>query len=141
MITVLILSLCIEIFFFFPAIDQTFFECDKHIWRLGPRKLPSGIDIRGGSNWVVLNKEFVSYIVNGNDTFINGLRTLYNYTLVPAESFFHTALRNSKFCQSLHKNNLRVENWKKHLGCKSRYAAVMDWKIVLTTKIKVLSLI
>ena len=99
------------------------------MWRLGPRKLPLGIQIRGGSNWILLNKEFVSYVVNGDDELINGLRTLYSYTLVPAESFFHTTLRNSKFCLSLHKNNLRVENWKKQLGCKSRYASVMDWKI------------
>ena len=43
------------------------------MWRLGPRKLPSGIEFMSGSSWVFLNKEFVSYVVGGNDELLNGL--------------------------------------------------------------------
>ena len=97
------------------------------MWRLGPRKLPSGIEFRGGSTWVLLNKEFVSYVVNGDDELINGLRTIFTYTVLAPESFFQTLLHNSKFCSSYVKTNLRVENWKKDLGCRSQYKSVIDW--------------
>ncbi len=43
------------------GLDQTFFQCDNHMWRLGPRKLPLGIQIDGGSDWVCLHKNFARY--------------------------------------------------------------------------------
>ena len=96
------------------------------MWRLGPRKLPHGLNIGMGSNWIVLNKEFVSYVVNGNDELINGLRTMYTHTLLPAESFFHTLVLNSKFCSSSVKTNLKLENWKTNLARRKSKKEV-DW--------------
>ena len=61
---------------------------------------------------------FQSYVVNGDDELLRGLRVLFNYSLLPAESFFHTTLKNSEFCSSYVNNNLRMTNWKRHLGCK-----------------------
>ena len=119
----------IPFFLPFRGLDQTFVECDERMWRVGPRKVPSGINIRVGSNWILLNKEFVSYVINGDDDMINGLRKMYNYTVIAAESFFHTTLQNSKFCSSYVKTNLRLENWKKHLGRKSTYESVLDWDV------------
>ena len=109
------------------GLDKTFFECENHMWRLGGRKLPQGIQIDGGSDWVCLNKEFVSYVVNGDDELIKGLRKIFTYTLLPAESFFHTTLRNSKFCSTYVNNNLHLTNWKRNIGCKCQHKNVVDW--------------
>ena len=42
---------------------QTFYECDTHMWRLGPRTLPQGVQIDGGSDWICLNRQFAKYVV------------------------------------------------------------------------------
>lgn len=41
------------------GLDKTFIECDNHMWRTGDRKLPWGVQIDGGSDWVALSREFV----------------------------------------------------------------------------------
>lgn len=43
------------------------------------------------------------------------------------QSFFHTVLRNSEFCQSFTDNNLHITNWKRKLGCKCQYKHIVDW--------------
>lgn len=113
------------------GLDKTFVECDTHMWRIGDRKLPYGIQIDGGSDWIALSKDFVGYVTAEstklNDQLISGLLIIFNHTLLPAESFFHTALRNSKFCGTYVDNNLHVTNWKRKLGCKCQYKHVVDW--------------
>lgn len=110
------------------GLDKTFVECDAHMWRQGDRQLPWGIQIDGGSDWIALSRPFVNYIANKTpDKLISGLITVFQYTLLPAESFFHTALRNSKFCDTYVDNNLHVTNWKRKLGCKCQYKHVVDW--------------
>ena len=96
------------------------------MWKLGPRRLPHGITFYTGSDWICLNKEFVSYVVNENDELLNGLRKIYAHTILPAESFFHTALRNSKFCSLYVNNDLHLTNWKRHLGCKCQHKTAVD---------------
>lgn len=110
------------------GLDKTFVECDTHMWRTGDRSLPWGIQIDGGSDWVALSRKFVEYVVsNSPDELIEGLKVVFKHTLLPAESFFHTVLRNSKFCNSYVDNNLHVTNWKRKLGCKCQYKHVVDW--------------
>lgn len=110
------------------GLDKTFVECDAHMWRQGDRQLPFGIQIDGGSDWVALSKPFVSYVASQSpDDLVEGLKTVFKYTLLPAESFFHTVLRNSKFCNTYVDNNLHVTNWKRKLGCKCQYKHVVDW--------------
>lgn len=109
------------------GLDKTFVECDTHMWRTGDRELPWGIQIDGGSDWVALSKKFVQYIVNDTDELVVGLLKVFRHTLLPAESFFHTVLRNSKFCNTYIDNNLHVTNWKRKLGCKCQYKHVVDW--------------
>ena len=102
------------------GLDRTFHECDTHMWRLGNRELPLGLQIDGGSDWICLNRlveifciwekrgsrtsmssqhihndsifcrDFASYVVNSEEELVTGLKTLFSYTLLPAESFFHT---------------------------------------------------
>ena len=38
------------------GLDRTFHECDTHMWRLGNRELPLGLQIDGGSDWICLNR-------------------------------------------------------------------------------------
>ena len=54
------------------------------------RKTPSGIIIDGGSDWIALNYEFSKYVIESKDQNLEELKTWFNYTLLPAESFFHT---------------------------------------------------
>lgn len=108
------------------GLDKTFVECDTHMWRVGDRTLPNGIQIDGGSDWIALSRSFVRY-VTAEDELIRGLLRVFHHTLLPAESFFHTALRNSEFCDSYVDNNLHVTNWKRRLGCKCQYKHVVDW--------------
>lgn len=110
------------------GLDKTFVECDTHMWRTGDRTLPHGIQIDGGSDWVALSRSFVSYIIDDRkDELVVGLLKVFNHTLLPAETFFHTALRNSRFCDAYVDNNLHVTNWKRRLGCKCQYKHVVDW--------------
>ncbi|XP_013190874.2 xylosyltransferase oxt [Amyelois transitella] len=109
------------------GLDKTFIECDTHMWRVGERKLPRGIVIDGGSDWVALSPQFVSYVTGKQDELLEGLEIVFKHTLLPAESFFHTVLRNSKFCNTYVDNNLHVTNWKRKLGCKCQYKHVVDW--------------
>ena len=108
------------------GLDRTFVECDTHMWRIGTRELPSGIQVDGGSDWICLHKDFVDYVVNGSDELIDGLREYFKYALLPAEAFFHMTLRNSKFCSTSLDNNLHLTNWKRSQGCKCQHK-VVDW--------------
>ncbi|XP_014257441.1 xylosyltransferase oxt [Cimex lectularius] len=110
------------------GLDKTFVECDNHMWRIGDRILPTGIVVDGGSDWLALSKPFVEYLAkNQNDPLIQGLITIFKYTLLPAESFFHTVLRNSIYCNSYVDNNLHITNWRRRLGCKCQYKHIVDW--------------
>ncbi|KRT81296.1 hypothetical protein AMK59_5714, partial [Oryctes borbonicus] len=110
------------------GLDKTFVECDTHMWRIGDRKLPWGVQIDGGSDWIALSHKFVSYIASDKpDELVAGLILLFKYTLLPAESFFHTVLKNSAFCNTYVDNNLHVTNWKRRLGCKCQYKHIVDW--------------
>ncbi|GLH11058.1 Xylosyltransferase oxt [Gryllus bimaculatus] len=109
------------------GLDKTFVECDAHMWRIGDRHLPWGIQVDGGSDWVALSRPFASYVANTVDQLLQGLKVVFKHTLLPAETFFHTVLRNSKFCNTYVDNNLHVTNWKRRLGCKCQYKHVVDW--------------
>ncbi|OCT60647.1 hypothetical protein XELAEV_18046667mg [Xenopus laevis] len=89
------------------GLDRLFHECNSHMWRLGERQIPEGIVL--------------------DDVLVSELRQFYKYTLLPAESFFHTILGNSKACDTLVDNNLRVTNWNRKLGCRCQYKHIVDW--------------
>lgn len=109
------------------GLDRTFVECDNHMWRLGKRPLPQGAVIDGGSDWIILHRDFVHYLVNSRDQYLTALKRYFEFTLLPAESFFHTVLRNGKFCTTLITSNLHVLNWKREIGCSCQYKQVVDW--------------
>ncbi|KAF0302651.1 Xylosyltransferase oxt [Amphibalanus amphitrite] len=109
------------------GLNHSFYECDHHLWRLGGRKLPRGIAIDGGSDWVCLYRDFVQYVTGMQDELLTGLRTFFNHSLLPAESFFHIALRNSEFCHTLVDNNLHLTNWRRKHGCHCQHKYAVDW--------------
>lgn len=109
------------------GLDKTFVECDAHMWRIGDRDLPENIQIDGGSDWLGLSRDFVQYIIDDKDDLVKGLLVIFTQTLLPAESFFHTVLRNSRFCNSYIDNNLHITNWRRKLGCKCQYKHIVDW--------------
>ncbi|XP_033827797.1 xylosyltransferase 1 [Periophthalmus magnuspinnatus] len=109
------------------GLDRLFYECDTHMWRLGDRKIPEGISVDGGSDWFLLNRMFVEYVIKSQDDLVTNMKRFYAYTLLPAESFFHTVLENSVYCESMVDNNLRITNWNRKLGCKCQYKHIVDW--------------
>ncbi|XP_066496934.1 xylosyltransferase 1 [Tiliqua scincoides] len=109
------------------GLDRLFLECDTHMWRLGDRKIPEGISVDGGSDWFLLNRKFVEYVTFSRDDLVMKMKRFYSYTLLPAESFFHTVLENSPHCGSMVDNNLRITNWNRKLGCKCQYKNIVDW--------------
>uniref|UniRef100_A0A4W3K029 Xylosyltransferase 2 n=1 Tax=Callorhinchus milii TaxID=7868 RepID=A0A4W3K029_CALMI len=109
------------------GLDRLFHECDDHMWRLGDRQIPEGIVVDGGSDWFALTHKLVEYVMNTQDELVIKLKHFYWYTLLPAESFFHTVLENSHMCETLVDNNLRVTNWNRKLGCKCQYKHIVDW--------------
>uniref|UniRef100_A0A3Q4GHE7 Xylosyltransferase 2 n=1 Tax=Neolamprologus brichardi TaxID=32507 RepID=A0A3Q4GHE7_NEOBR len=109
------------------GLDRLFHECDNHMWRLGERNIPEGLEVSGGSDWFALTRRFVEYVINSQDELVSGLKQFYSYALLPAESFFHTVLGNSLMCDTLVDNNLRVTNWNRKLGCKCQYKHIVDW--------------
>ena len=65
--------------------DQLFWECDTHMWRLGRRHVPHDLVWSGGSDWICLNKRFCDYAVNSKDELVTGLKHYFDYALLPAE--------------------------------------------------------
>ena len=86
------------------GLDKTFYECDTHMWRLGERELPTGISLDGGSDWIIVNREFVRYLITTDNTLLRGLKEMYKYTLLPAEvyrCFGSMLVWFSMFCSSV----------------------------------------
>ena len=54
-------------------------------------------------------------------------RAFFDFSLLSAESFFHTVLFNSPLCYTFSNNNLRLVNWRRKEGCKCQYKDVVDW--------------
>lgn len=52
-------------------------------------KLPQGIRFDGGSDWVVISREFAEYSISEEELPRN-LRKFFSNALLPVESFFHT---------------------------------------------------
>jgi len=108
------------------GLNMLFYECEYRMWRLGPRQLQEGIRIDGGSDWICLSREFIQYAVS-SDPLLTGLKSFWKYSLLPAESFFHTALQNSIYCDTVVNNNLHLTNWRRKQGCKCQYKHIVDW--------------
>lgn len=110
------------------GLNKLFYECENRMWRLGERDVPFNLQLDGGSDWFALHKSLCQYSVsNVKDDVLEHINLWFNYTLLPAESYFHTLLKTSERCYDLIDNNLRVTNWNRARGCKCQYKAIVDW--------------
>ena len=78
------------------GMKKMFYNCDDHMYRVGERTLPFGLQWVGGSDWVILHRDFAHYLVTSDDALVRGLTNFYFYSIMAPESFFHTALFNSR---------------------------------------------
>ncbi|KAK5977838.1 Xylosyltransferase sqv-6, partial [Trichostrongylus colubriformis] len=91
--------------------DFVFVECENRMWRIGKRdEFPRNLRIDGGSDWIVLHREFAEYSISDEDL-PTKLRALFSSIILPVESFFHTLSYNSRFCERSIGSNLRLTNW------------------------------
>ena len=111
------------------GLNKLFYECENRMWRLGDREIPENMQLDGGSDWFVLHRNLCKYSVSStiDDGVLREVNQWFNYTLLPAESYFHTVLRTSEMCTELVDNNLRVTNWNRARGCKCQYKHIVDW--------------
>ncbi|VDM24953.1 unnamed protein product [Toxocara canis] len=110
------------------GLEYLFFECENRMWRLGKRSMfPSRIRLDGGSDWVVLSRQFATFALS-RDRLVQGLRDIFANVLLPLESFFHTLAANSEYCNRVVKGNLHLTNWKRKQGCRcAMLKKVVDW--------------
>jgi len=110
------------------GLNKLFYECENRMWRLGDREIPYNMQLDGGSDWFALHRSLCEYSTSDfQDGVLDKINYWFNYTLLPAESYFHTLLKTSDRCQDLVDNNLRVTNWNRARGCKCQYKAIVDW--------------
>lgn len=55
------------------------------MWRIATRPPPENIVLDGGSDWIIVHKDFVQYLVTSNDQFLAALKRYFQFTLLPAE--------------------------------------------------------
>ena len=109
--------------------DHTFVECDEYMYRIGPRTLPQGIQYYSGSDFFCLSRNFAEYVTDtsgNNDTLLQGLYSVYNYSIAAPERFFLAALQNSQFCSMHYSSNIRMVNWDSKKGCHC-HRPTADW--------------
>jgi protein xylosyltransferase len=70
------------------GLDKTFDECEYRMWRVGDRKLPLGIVVDGGSDWIALHRDFVEYLTKSGNELVTGLKSVFKHTLLPAEVIY-----------------------------------------------------
>ena len=78
------------------GLTHLFYNCEDHMFLLGRRNIPFGLQWMLGSDWVVLHRDFVHYLATSDDGLLRGLLSFYFYTVIGPESFFPTALLNSR---------------------------------------------
>ncbi|VDO74210.1 unnamed protein product [Schistosoma mattheei] len=68
---------------------QLFLECDSYVWHLGERSVPSGIILDGGSDWMILPKIFVDYVIYSDANLLRDIKEYFRYSLLPVEFHHH----------------------------------------------------
>ena len=71
----------------------------------------------GGSDWITLHRDFAHYLVTSDDAMLKSLTNYYFYSVLAPESFYHTALVNSRFCRTFQNDNFRFISWTKKRSC------------------------
>lgn len=64
---------------------QAVLECDNQVLSVGERKLPIGIRFSSGPPFYCFDYEFVDYVVNSKDAYLEELKDFYKYYMRPLE--------------------------------------------------------
>jgi hypothetical protein len=86
-----------------------FIECDNKLHRVGKLQQPDGISLYVGSQWVILSKPFMQFVLEDKQhpaylEYMSNVR-------IPDESFFQTLIKGSKFCHTLEMHDHHFVNW------------------------------
>ncbi|VBB33742.1 unnamed protein product [Acanthocheilonema viteae] len=110
------------------GLEYVFMQCENRMWLLMKRtKFPNSIRLDGGSDWVVISRDFAEYALSDEELPLN-FRKFFANVLLPVETFFHTLAANSKFCMQVVKGNLHLTNWKRRQGCRcAGLKKIVDW--------------
>uniref|UniRef100_A0A0R3RVV9 protein xylosyltransferase n=1 Tax=Elaeophora elaphi TaxID=1147741 RepID=A0A0R3RVV9_9BILA len=110
------------------GLEYVFMQCENRMWLLMKRtKFPNSIRLDGGSDWVVISRNFAEYALSDEELPLN-FRKFFANVLLPVETFFHTLAANSRFCMQVVKGNLHLTNWKRRQGCRcAALKKIVDW--------------
>ncbi|KAK6107657.1 Core-2/I-Branching enzyme family protein [Brugia pahangi] len=110
------------------GLEYVFMQCENRMWLLMKRtKFPNSIRFDGGSDWIVISRDFAEYALSDEELPLN-FRKFFTNVLLPVETFFHTLAANSKFCMQVVKGNLHLTNWKRQQGCRcAALKKIVDW--------------
>jgi len=67
------------------GLEYSFLNCENRMWKINKRTFASGLQFGGGSDWFILNSNFIDYILSSNDEYLQYLKDFYKYTLLPSE--------------------------------------------------------
>lgn len=69
--------------------EETFVECEGHVWPVGPRRLPVGIRHGRGEAAFCLHRDLVDYVLKSSDVYVNELKVFYKNVFNPIEVCFY----------------------------------------------------
>ena len=97
------------------------------MWRVGNRPLPRDVTIDGGSDWIVLNRNYSRYLATDRSHYLTELKHYYKYSLLPAEVTclsvcLFQPLSVSSVCWSVHLVSLQSV----FLSCLSVHLSVLS---------------
>ncbi|KAI3380094.1 hypothetical protein SNEBB_010666 [Seison nebaliae] len=78
------------------------------------RSFPFGFLLEGGSDWFILNKNFIEYLVENFQKEFSIVSKFYKFSLnsfMSSETFFHLVTYNTRYCENVIGNNLRFIYW------------------------------
>ena len=82
-----------------PEMWNHYIECDDRVHRIGRLPLPRGIDLFQGSQWFVIPRHAVFWIMT--DQFPRDFIQYARRVVVSDETYFGTVLRNSPYCEDI----------------------------------------
>ncbi len=75
-----------------------------------------------------MDRKFATFAATSTKNLVNSLHHLFSFTLLAAESFFHTLAVSTEFCPQVINSNLKIINWKKNRdGFQCQHQDVVDW--------------
>jgi hypothetical protein len=70
------------------AFEKAFFHCDNHVWNIGVRSVPIGLQYSGGSDWFCLHYDFINYVIESEHEYVKEWKSFLHYSLLPSEVGF-----------------------------------------------------